>query len=361
MPNEHLDQPTNIRKGEELDTTRLLAYLKEQLPEIDGPLSIKQFPGGFSNLTYSLKYGDQDFVLRRPPFGANIKSAHDMSREYRIFEKLIKHYQKVPKPILYCEDEQVLGAPFYIMERVQGVILRSTMPKYMHPSPDIMRGIAEALVDTFVELHEVDYHAAGLGALGKPEGYVERQITGWTKRYFKAKTDEVPSLENAAKWLAENQPSESSSALIHNDFKYDNMILDADNLTQVKAVLDWEMATLGDPLLDLGTSIAYWFDADDPDALKAMGLSPTLLPGNPGRAEIVQWYSEKSGKDVGNIVFYYVFGLFKIAVIVQQIYARFKKGYTQDPRFAHLNMVVEGFGILAEQAIQKKRIDKLFS
>ena len=360
MPNPYIDQPTEIRQGEELDMGKLLAYLQQKLPANNGPLSLRQFPGGFSNLTYSLTYGDQDFVLRRPPFGAKIKSAHDMSREYHLFEKLIGHYPKVPRAILYCEDEEVLGAPFYIMERVKGIILRSKMPAPMRPEPTKMQGIAKALVGTFAELHEVDYRAAGLSDLGRPEGYVGRQINGWTKRYMNARTDEVPSLEQSAKWLDEHQPKESAFSLIHNDFKYDNLVLDPDDWTKVRAVLDWEMATIGDPLMDLGTSIAYWFNPDDPDIIKALGLSPTTLPGNPSREEVVELYARKSGREVGNVVFYYVYGLFKIAVIVQQIYARYKKGYTKDPRFAHLNQVVQGFGLLAQQAIQKNRIEQLF-
>ncbi|MEM1321500.1 MAG: phosphotransferase family protein [Bacteroidota bacterium] len=354
------DQPTSIRQGEELNTDRLQQYLQTQLPASGSDLSVHQFPSGFSNLTYSLEYGGQAYVLRRPPFGANIKSAHDMSREYHILSNLIKVYPKVPRPLLYCEDEAVLGAPFYIMERVQGVILRPHMPAPMQPDAPTMAGIAEALVDTLVELHAVDYKAAGLAELGRPEGYVERQVSGWTKRYFKAKTDEVPEIEQAAAWLADNLPATSATTLIHNDFKYDNLVLHSDDWTQVKAVLDWEMATIGDPLMDLGTSIGYWLNPNDPELILKMQLSPTTLSGNPSRGELAQLYAEKSGRDLGQLVFYYVFGVFKIAVIVQQIYARYKKGYTQDPRFAGLIHAVRGLGIMAQQSIQKGRIDDLF-
>lgn len=354
------DESSGIRKGEEIDVSSLEKYLKKQLPKTEGALIIEQFPKGFSNLTYLLKLGDRQLVLRRPPFGANIKSAHDMGREYKILKALSKTYAKAPLPYFYTEDEAVIGAPFYVMERVQGVILRPKMPKEMHPAADTMHEVANGLIDTFVELHEVDYQAVGLGDLGRPEGYVERQIQGWTKRYFKSKTDEIPALEKAAEWLNDHIPQESDAALIHNDFKYDNIVLKADDWTKVLAVLDWEMSTLGDPLMDLGTSIGYWVNQNDPEWLQKLALSPTTLPGNPSRGEVVERYAQKSGRDVGNIVFYYVYGLFKIAVIVQQIYYRYKKGYTQDQRFANLIDAVRGLGATAMQAIGKKRIDDLF-
>ncbi len=354
------DQASPIRKGEELNQEALQTYLADHLPAGQGPLVVEQFPKGFSNLTYLLRLGERQLVLRRPPFGAKIKTAHDMSREFRILSSLVQVYPKVPKPLLYCEDESVIGAPFYVMERVEGIILRPRMPEDMIPDATTMHGIAGALVDTFVELHAVDYEAAGLGDLGRPEGYIDRQIRGWTERYQKARTDELKDLEKTAGWLAGNLPAANAPALIHNDFKYDNLILDASDWTKVIAVLDWEMATIGDPLMDLGTSIGYWINHDDPEIMQQFQLSPTTLPGNPTRAEIVQLYAEKSGRDLGNIVFYYAYGMFKIAVIIQQIYYRYKKGFTQDPRFANLNFAVQMCGTVAWQAIQKGRIDQLW-
>jgi aminoglycoside phosphotransferase (APT) family kinase protein len=299
-------------------------------------------------------------VLRRPPFGANIKSAHDMAREYQILSRLYPVWDKVPRPVLYCDDEAVIGAPFYLMERVNGVILRPRMPEEMIPPPAIMAGIADGLIDTLVELHALDYRAAGLADFGRPEGYVERQIKGWTQRYHRAKTDEIPEMEQVAEWLNVHVPVESTASIIHNDYKYDNLVLDADDWTRVIAVLDWEMATLGDPLMDLGTSIAYWVDPGDPEVMQQLRLSPTNLPGNPSRAEVVERYAARSGRDVSNIVFYYTYGLFKVAVIVQQIYYRYRKGHTKDPRFANLNFAVQMCGTFAWQAVQKKRIDNLF-
>lgn len=355
------DQPTAVRVGEELDTERLQAYLNERLPGGEGTLVVEQFPKGFSNLTYRIRFGIRDLVLRRPPFGATIKTAHDMGREYRILSHLSPVYPKAPRPLLYCDDDSVLGAPFYVMERVEGIILRPSMPVEMIPSPEAMARIAEAFVETFAELHAVDYEAAGLGELGRPQGYVQRQIEGWTKRYRRARTDEIPEIERVAAWLAEHRPSEAGHALIHNDFKYDNLMLASDDWTRVVAVLDWEMATLGDPLMDLGTTLGYWIDADDPPAMHQLRLSPTTLPGNPTRAELVERYAQKSGRDVGNVVFYYVYGLFKLAVIIQQIYYRYQQGHTQDPRFAQLIDHVRGCGHVAVQAIQKGRLDRLFA
>ncbi len=360
MPQNWTDKSTTIRKGEELPLEKLETYLNQTLPDTQGNLIIEQFPSGFSNLTYLIGLGEQLFVLRRPPFGANIKSAHDMGREYKILSALSKTYSKAPKPLLYTEDENIIGAPFYVMERVQGVILRPKMPKEMHPDQTTMSGIANELIDTFVELHGVDYQAVGLGDLGRPEGYVERQIVGWTKRYFKAKTDEFAEIEKAAQWLADNMPKEVQPALIHNDFKYDNVVLSNEDWTKIIAVLDWEMATIGNPLMDLGTSIGYWVNPNDPDFMQMLNLTPTTISGNPTRSEVVEMYAKKSGRNVDHVIFYYIYGLFKIAVIVQQIYARYKKGYTQDQRFAKLNLVVKGCGVMALQAISKNKIDDLF-
>lgn len=354
------DQPIAVRKGEELNLAELQTYLLENIAGANGELAVEQFPGGFSNLTYLVRLGEMEYVLRRPPFGANIKSAHDMGREYKILSGLEKSYGKIPKPILYTETESIIGAPFYLMERVEGVILRSKKAAQMVSDSSEMAAIAGALLDTLVELHAVDFEAVGLGEFQRPGNYVERQIHGWTKRYFNAKTDEVPELEMAAKWLSENMPLVSGASFIHNDFKYDNVVLDKNDWTKVAAVLDWEMATVGDPLMDLGTSIGYWMNHNDPDFMQQMNFSPTTIPGNPTRGELVHQYALKSGRDVGNVVFYYVYGLLKIATIVQQIYFRYKKGYTQDERFANLIAFVKIFGKVSARAIEKKKIDDLF-
>ncbi|MGH7600307.1 MAG: phosphotransferase family protein, partial [bacterium] len=345
MNKEPLDQPQTIRVGEELSAAQLETYLKEQSPELRGSLLVQQFPSGYSNLTYFLQFGERELVLRRPPFGAKIKTAHDMAREYRILAGLINVYSKVPRPLLYCDDESIIGAPFYVMERVKGVILRAKPPAGISLPPELMRRLSESYINNLVAIHRVDYVKAGLRELGKPEGYIERQIRGWTQRYQNARTDNIPDIERAIEWLDANQPKEFGAALIHNDYKYDNLALDPENLSNIIAVLDWEMATIGDPLMDLGTALGYWIEPDDPPEMQMFGL--TALPGNLNRAQLVELYSETSGREIPQIVFYYVYGLFKIAVIVQQIYHRYKQGLTQDKRFAPLIHVVRACGKMA--------------
>ncbi len=353
-----IDQPTTVRTGEELNLGGLADYLTQHLANAKGPLVVEQFPSGYSNLTYLLRLGEQELVLRRPPFGANIKSAHDMGREYKVLTGLRRVYTKVPRPLLYCEDEAVIGAPFYVMERVRGMVLRAQPPKEVALTPAIMTRLSEQAIDTLAELHGLDVAAAGLADLGRPQGYVERQISGWTRRYRSAQTDEVPALEQIMPWLAQHLPGDSGAALIHNDYKYDNLILDAADLTKVIAVLDWEMCTLGDPLMDLGTTLGYWIEANDPPALIGMfGL--TALPGNLTRQQVLERYMAASGREVKQPLFYYVYGLFKIAVIIQQIYARYRQGHTQDTRFAKLDQVVRDCGQLAVLALAKDRISGL--
>ena len=355
-----IDKARPVRQGEELDPQALSDYLDAYLPELQAsPLEILQFPSGHSNLTYLLRVGDQEYVLRRPPFGAKIKTAHDMGREYHILSHLKDVYPKVPRPIAFCEDETVLGAPFYVMERLKGVILRRSLPKGVEMNEAQMRALSENFVDNLVEIHQADYQSAGLGELGHPEGYVRRQIEGWTRRYHNAKTDDIPEIERTAVWLAENIPAEVGAAMIHNDYKYDNLVLNPQDLTQIIGVLDWEMATVGDPLMDLGTSLGYWVDPDDPPQLRSMAFGPTALPGNLNRRELAERYASKSGFELRNLPFYYVYALFKIAGIVQQIYARYKAGFTHDERFAPLIFVVRLLGETAVQAIEKGRIDNL--
>lgn len=353
-----IDQPTTVRTGEELDLLRLERYLSQHLTDAKGPLVVEQFPSGYSNLTYLLRMGAQELVLRRPPFGANIKSAHDMGREYKVLSGLRRVYSKVPQPLLYCEDEAVIGAPFYVMERVRGMVLRAQPPQGVALTPAVMIRLSEQAIDTLAELHGLDVVAAGLADLGRPQGYVDRQISGWTRRYRAAQTDEVPALEQIMPWLEQHRPGDSGATLIHNDYKYDNLILDSTDLTKVIAVLDWEMCTLGDPLMDLGTTLGYWIEANDPPALIGMfGL--TALPGNLTRQQVLDRYKIASGREVKQPLFYYVYGLFKIAVIIQQIYARYRQGHTQDERFARLDQVVRDCGQLAVLALEKERISGL--
>lgn len=357
---EHLlDSPRPVRDGEQLDTDKLLAHLRDKLPELDGTLEVEQFPAGFSNLTYLLRVGEQEFVLRRPPFGAKIKTAHDMGREFLILSRLYPVYGKVPRPFLYCDDESVIGAPFYLMERVSGVILRARPPEGLTLSPETMRRLSELFIENLVEIHGIDYLSAGLGDMGRPEGYVSRQIEGWTKRYDNARTDDLPEIEKLAEWLVEHAPEDSGRALIHNDYKYDNVVFAPEDLSRVVAVLDWEMATIGDPLMDFGTALGYWVDEDDPEEWKQLGFGLTALPGNLSRREMVELYTRLSGRDVGDVVFYFAFALLKVAVIVQQIYYRYRQRFTTDPRFSNLGVLVRACGNLAQRAIEKQRLDNL--
>jgi aminoglycoside phosphotransferase (APT) family kinase protein len=357
---ELLDRPGEVREEERLEPERLRPFLERAFPGAVGPVTVQQFRRGHSNLTYLVRLGDREAVLRRAPRGANIKTAHDMRREFTILSALEKVYPKVPRPIVFCEDEGVIGARFYLMERVQGVILRgNAAPPGVELGPDLMRRLSTALVDGLAALHAIDARAAGLESLGRPEGYVARQVKGWTERYFRARTDDVPEVEEAAAWAARHMPPGSGAALVHNDYKYDNLVLDPADLSRIVAVLDWEMATIGDPLMDLGTTLGYWVDPDDPEEMRALPFGPTALAGNLGRVELVERYAERTGRDVGSILFHYVFALFKIAVIAQQIYKRFRDGFSTDPRFGALILGVRILGSQAARAIERGRIHGL--
>lgn len=354
-----MDKARDVRSGEELDVASLEAYLAENLEGFAGGLEVKQFPSGHSNLTYLVKDAKTEWVLRCPPKGAKqIKKGHDMGREYNILRRLYEVYPKVPQPILYCEGEEVIGAEFYLMERLNGVILRNGVPEKIGYTEENFATLSENFVKNFVELHAVDINATGLVDIGHPEGYVERQVNGWSERYKKAQTDDWPDIDALMAWLPANMPPPvSQHSMIHNDYRYDNLILDPNNPTEVVAVLDWEMATVGDPLMDLGTTLGYWINQHDPAQLQALPFTLTAHPGNYSRTELVNRYAELSGRDTSHILFYYVYGLFKISVILQQIYFRFKKGYTQDERFAYLNYIVQILGQVGAKALESETID----
>ena len=339
------------RLGEEIDIGRLSAFLRAHgmvAADQQGDIQVEQFPGGHSNLTYLVRLaGGRELVLRRPPKGSKVKAAHDMGREFRVLSRLAAAWDKAPRPLVECQDESVLGCRFYLMERLRGTILRRELPAGLVLEPDTARRACEVLVDHLVELHAIDYRAIGLGDLGHPDGYVERQVRGWTERYVGSQTDEVPAVTRVAAWLAQHVPVSGPPALIHNDFKFDNIVLDPADVTHIVGVLDWEMATVGDPLMDVGTALAYWIEAGDPAPLRGLRFGPTILPGMMTRAEVAARYAERSGRPVDHIVFYYAFGLFKTAVVVQQIYYRWKQGLTQDPRFAPL---IHAVGFLCEWA-----------
>ena len=333
-----IDTPTAVRQGEELDLIKLNDFIKSQLPNFEQITEVSQFPGGYSNLTYFLKTSNCEYVLRRPPVGAkDIKGGHDMAREYKILTAIKSiGYEKIPNPIIFTDDEAVMGYPFYIMDRVQGIILRAKdAPKLIQTiAPAEIRKLSEALCDNLAALHAIDIESTGLVHIGKPKGYIQRQVEGWHKRYVASQTDEIAAMDILAAWLKENLPDEGKPTLIHNDYKYDNVVLNANNLSEIIAVLDWEMTTVGDPLMDVGTSLSYWAEANDGAFEKTFNLS--WVEGNLTRQEFAERYAEKSGRDLSNILYFYVFGLFKNSVVIQQIYSRYKKRLTTDPRFADL-------------------------
>jgi aminoglycoside phosphotransferase (APT) family kinase protein len=335
------DRATAVRAGEELNLEALDAYLRAHFPDERGPLDVKQFPSGHSNLTYSIQFGSHEFVLRRPPFGSKVKSAHDMGREFRVLSKLHTVYSQAPEVLLYCDDETLLGAPFYLMKPIHGVILRRNPPANLDFTAETARRLSESFVDNLARLHSLDFQSIGLGDLGRPEGYLERQVRGWTERYYGSRTHEFPEVERIVSWMKEQMPSTSGAALVHNDYKYDNLVLDPSDITKIIGVLDWEMCTIGDPLTDLGTALAYWIDAGDPEPLQKIRWGPTTHPGSMTRAQLVERYAEKTGRNVSHMDFYVVFARFKVAVIVQQIYYRYHQGLTKDERFAGMPAVVE--------------------
>lgn len=371
-----MSETAQIRDGETLDTERLSAWLIPHLGDAKGPLEIEQFPAGSSNLTYLIRFGSDEYVLRRPPAGNTVKTAHDIRREFDVLSKLSVVYPPAPKPVLFCDDESVIGSEFYLMERRHGLIIRGRTGQYrprervaesrgensltkqrtLENSDDLRHKVCESFIQNLADLHSLDYKAAGLGELGKPVGYCRRQVEGWTQRYFAAKTDEHPHLEAVIKWLNDNVPTESGASLVHNDYKFDNIMLDPEDLTKITAVLDWEMVTVGDPLMDLGTTLGYWMSAEAGEEMLNMPFNPRVLMENISRQDLVEMYADASGRDVSNILYYYVFGTFKIAVIAQQIYTRFVKGFTQDKRFANFDKFVAALGVIGDRAIQKQSL-----
>ena len=328
------DDTIAVRSDERFDETKLANYLHGRLSGSNNPLSIRQFGGGAANLTYLLDYGTHEYVLRRPPLGPVAESAHDMAREYKVLSVLHQAFPYAPRAFLYCEDPAIIGADFFVMERRRGAVVRKTMPPEFAAMPDAPRRMSEALVDALAEFHAVDYEALGLGDLGKPEGFIARQIEGWHKRWLAAKTEDVAEMTAVYAWLRDNQPKTTRFSLVHNDYKLDNVMLAADDPGRIVAIFDWDMCTLGDPLSDVGALLAYWTEPSDPAYLQGMAMMPTGDLGFLTRAELVERYARVSGRSVSHIHFYHALALFRVAVIIAQIYIRFVRGQTQDRRFA---------------------------
>jgi len=329
------DETIEVRSGEQLDWAKVEQLLRVRIPGIGaGAREVRQFPSGASNLTYLVRIGEWEGVLRRPPFGPVAPKAHDMRRESGLLERIHPVFPLAPRPYLFCDDPEIIGVPFYVMERRKGLVLNDTFPDGTEVTPELCRRISETVVDTLVEIHAINWHAAGLAEFGHPEGFLERQVTGWIERYARSQTDESPDVTALTRWLVEHIPVSPAPALIHNDFKLNNMLLDAHDLARPVAVLDWEMTTIGDPLFDLAISLSYWVQADDPVELHMILPTITHLPGFFRRAEFMERYATKSGRDLSSMHFYLTFAYFKLATILQQIYIRWLRGQTQDQRFA---------------------------
>jgi len=321
-----------VRSDETLDQDSLSFYLKGKLEGSDNSLEIRQFPGGKANLTYLLNYGTHEYVLRRPPLGPIAPGAHDMKREYGVLSKLYKSFHYAPKAFIFEEDKNIIGAPFFVMERKEGVVIRSKMPIEFESINCLGKKISTALVNTLAELHSVNYKDLGLEGLGKPEGFIERQVFGWNKRWNAARVKPIPEMDNLFEWLKSNIPKSNQISIIHNDYKLDNAMFALDKPDNIVAVFDWDMCTIGDPLSDLGTLLCYWVDEDDPPLFKSISLLPkniTFL----SRKELINIYIKKNDVDISSITFYHVLGLYRLAGIIAQIYIRYVKGQTKDNRF----------------------------
>jgi aminoglycoside phosphotransferase (APT) family kinase protein len=331
-----IDGAAQVRDEDRFDVEAVRAWLAERGAELEEDVEVRQFGGGASNLTYSLRDGSHDLILRRPPSGQKAKGAHDMGREYRIQDGLREVFPLVPEMVALCEDESVIGSEFYVMQRVDGIIPRRDFPPGVELDEDQARRLCTNALDVLIDLHGVDVDATPLASMNKGAGYVERQISGWSTRFRNAHTEDVGDYESVMAWLAEHQPDDVASCLIHNDFRFDNLVLDRADPTRPVGVLDWEMATVGDPLMDLGGTLAYWVQDDDDEFFRLFRRQPTNLAGMLSRAEVVDYYGERTGHSVTpeQWRFYEVYGLFRLGVIAQQIYYRYFHKQTTNEAYA---------------------------
>jgi len=334
------DDTMPVRADEHLDEARLAGYLRGKLPGSEQPLVVRQFGGGAANLTYLLDYGAHEYVLRQPPLGPVAKSAHDMNREFKVLSVLNQAFAYAPQAYLYCGDRDIIGADFFVMERRHGVVVRRTIPDIYAGVDHATRRMSLALIDALADLHAVDYAAIGLADLGRPSGFIERQIEGWYKRWQAAKSEDVAEMETVYHWLKEHIPASTYVSLVHNDYKLDNIMLAADDPGRIVAIFDWDMCTLGDSLSDLGGLLAYWTEPTDPAYLQSTSMMPTGDLGFPTRSELIERYAARSGRSVKDIHFYHTLGLFRIVAIIAQIYIRYLRGQTQDQRFALLGPTI---------------------
>ena len=346
------DQQTN-RDSEQLPVESLAEYLSDRIDGASSGITAQQFPSGHSNLTYRISCGDgHQYVLRRAPLGPVAPKAHDMAREFRVLQAVHPHFPEAPRPYLLCEDASVIGAVFFVMEHRGGIILRDQVPSVLSELPDHAARISEAFTDCMVRLHTVPVAHVDLLALGKPEGFLARQAQGWTERWTRARTDVVPEMDRIAEWLLKAMPASPAPTLVHNDYKLDNMVLGG--VDSVEAVLDWEMATIGDPLVDLGLTLCYWSWLNKVDT---SGRTVGAITANTGwfsREQLIARYGERTGRDLSSISYYEVLGIFKLAAILQQIYFRFRHGQTQDPRFANFDQRVVALAKLGVAVLERR-------
>jgi aminoglycoside phosphotransferase (APT) family kinase protein len=343
-----------VRSGEELNCRALVDYFREKLPGAEADIEIEQFPNGHSNLVYLVRTGRREYVLRRPPLGPVAPKAHDMAREYRVLHAVHPHFREAPQVFLLCEDPTVIGGTFFLMERRRGLVIRDSIPRELAAIPDYQQQVSEAFIDCLVRLHSIDVSHPALSSLGKPAGFVERQVRGWAERWNRAKTEELADMDRIVRWLHDSLPPSVDVTLVHNDYKLDNVMLRSDG--QVEAVLDWEMATIGDPLADLGLTMCYWIWAsvageDDPHPATP-GL--TAQPGWYTRDQFLERYAERTGRDLTHIRYHEILGIFKLAVILQQIFYRFHRGQTHDERFRTFDRRVRGLIRLAASLIARE-------
>jgi aminoglycoside phosphotransferase (APT) family kinase protein len=354
----NVDKDTiSVRVGEEFDTQQVERYLRSHIEGLgEGSLSVQQFPSGASNLTYLVKIGDWEGVLRRQPLGPVPPRAHDMLREANLLRRIHPVFPLAPKPYVICDEPAILGVPFYVMERRKGIVINDKFPPGVTPTEELCRRVSYMLLDTLVGIHGIDWRAAGLSDFGYPEGFLGRQIKGWIERYYRAQTDDIPEVEPLTRWLAEHVPISPPPTIIHNDFKLNNVLVSEEDLAKPVAVLDWEMATIGDPLFDLAISLSYWVHPSDPEYLR--NVLPTVItyPGFITRQEFMDLYAQKSGRDLSAMHFYMVFAYFKLVVIIQQIYVRWKRGQTQDERFAAFESRVRSIIHYASQLVERGRL-----
>lgn len=347
------NNPTvDVREGESLDIIRVDECLKASIDGLEGTPALKQYASGASNLTYALDYPNRRLVLRRPPFGDKPKSGHDMHREYRVMTALNGHIP-VPKTLFYTDDPEIIGSEFYVMDRAEGHLIHATIPEDWNWSIDKTRQLCETFFQCLIDLHTADYKAIGLGDFGKPEGYVSRQILGWNKRWGKAWTEDVEKFDDVQQWLVDNMPAaERGAGVIHGDYRIDNCILNQSDPTQIEAILDWEISALGDPMMDLGNTLSYWIEDSDPDFMKVLIRQPSAAKGMMKRQEILQFYADKTGADISGFQFYYIYGIWRLAVIIQQIYARYYRGQNDNPRFKPYGQMTNALGNLARYKIK---------